>query len=407
MTAAARWAWRFVIGGLGFLVGSSWALAVRQGHAYDFGAFYSAAEAVRWGDNPYAAAAPPYVYPPLLAQAGAALPRMLRETAYRRLSLMSCVAAVLAFGLVLLYRARGVDGSPEDDAITLAIGLGLLLVLPFRDNLVQGQVNAFVLLAIALAVWLEARGRPLAAGAALAPAVLLKATPVVFALWWIARRRAAALAGLAAGGATLVLGSLASGGWPLWVSYLRLLRGLAAGSPPPGLPPFGALFNLSVAGFCARVLPSAWSRPAAVLVLLGLAILTARAIARAATPEAEHGALLAVLALTVMAPPLAYRHHLILLFPALLLFLGDALRDRAYGRAAMALVGALLASINFPDRAAYLRLDAAGGAARLLTSLNLYGVLLLFALGARYASGGGRRVASAGMSVQAPSAEGT
>jgi alpha-1,2-mannosyltransferase len=401
-----RAAWTVAVGVLGVLAGVGGTLAVQRGHGYDFGAFYSAAEAVRWGDDPYRTAiVPPYVYPPLVAQVGAVLPRASRTVAYRGLSVASALAAAAALGLVLLYRARRV--ADDDDLPALALGLALLWVLPFRDTLAQGQVNTLALLAVALALWFEARGRPVAAGVALAPAVLLKVTPAAFALWWLARRRTASLRGLAGGVTALVLGSIMAGGWPFWASYARLLRGLAAGTPPPGLPPLDALYNLSLAGFCARVLPSSLAAPAALVAVLGLAVLVARAAARAATPPAEHAALLAVLALVVVAPPLAYRHHVVLLFPALLLVLADAVRERAWLRGALVLLAAALAGVNLPDRAAYLRLDAAGGAARLLTSLNLYGLLALAALGCRYASGGGRRESSGGTSAQAPSPAGT
>jgi alpha-1,2-mannosyltransferase len=383
----SRWIWLLATAGLAFVVGAGWYLAVARGRAYDFGAFFFAAQAVRSGQDPYAVTpegAPPYVYPPLLAQAGAALPPWPRDTAYRRLEAATCIAVVLALGLTLLYRLGRSEGG-EDDAQTLVVGLALLLILPFRDNLAQGQVNGFVVLAVAMALWLESRGRDFAAGLAFAPAVLLKLTPAVFALWWLARRRGRALAGLAAGSAALVLASLAAGGSSLWASYLRLLRGLAAGKPPAGLPPLDAPFNFSAAGFCARLLPPAWSGPATLVVLLVLVLLAGRAAARATDPASAHGALLAVLALTVVAPPLSYRHHVIVVLPAALLFLADARAARARGRAALVLLGLLLASVNFPDRAGYLRLDAAGGPWRVLTSLNLYGLLLLFATGWRRA----------------------
>ncbi|HEX6737624.1 MAG TPA: glycosyltransferase family 87 protein, partial [Vicinamibacteria bacterium] len=388
------------------LVGASWTSAVRRGHGYDFGAFYAASEAVRGGGSPYGTAVrPPYVYPPLPAQVGAALPRWPRDAADRACCALGSVAALAAFGLLLLGRAR--RDSDEDDALAVTVGLALLGILPFRDTLLQGQVNGLVVLALAAALWFEWRGRPLAAGVSLAPAVLLKLTPLTFALWWVARRRTAALAGLAWATVALVLGSIMAGGGPWWASYLRLLRDLAAGGGPPGLPPRDALYNLSLTGLAARLLPAWLAGPAAMVALLVLAALAARAAARAATPAAQHGALLAVLALTVMAPPLAYRHHVVLLFPALLPFLVDGLRARDAGRVAFAALGTLLASVNFPDRAAYLRLDAAGGAWRLLTALNLYGLLLLFALGSRYASGGGRLADSGGMSSQGPAPPGT
>jgi hypothetical protein len=330
---------------------------------------------VRTGGDPYAGApsvVPPYVYPPLLAQAGALLD-LPRETAYRALSTATGIAGVLALGLTLLYRA-GRSGA-EDDAPALALGLALFLLLPFRDTLAQGQVNGLALAAVTLALWLEGRGRPLAAGVALAPAVLLKVTPAVFALRWLARRRGPALAGLGAGVLALTLGSLVAGGSASWASYLRFLRALAAGAPPPGLPPVDALFNISLAGFFARLLPPALAVPAAALALLVSAALVLRAIARADTPEAEHAALLALLALTVMAPPLAYRHHVVLLFPGALLFLMDARRAGTRGRAALVLLGLVLASVNFPGRAAYAQLDAAGGAARLAEPLRSAGAL--------------------------------
>jgi glycosyl transferase family 87 len=363
--SARRAAWLALIVTLSAGTGALWLLTVRTGHGYDFGAFHAAAEAVRAGRDPYVASpgrVPPYVYPPVLAQAVAALPPLTPESARRRLALATVVAVSLALGLTLWFRVPRTAG---------------------RDEVAQGQVNGLALLAIALAVWLEGRGRPAAAGWALAPAVVLKLTPLTFALWWVARRRLSALAGLAAGVTALVLVSLAVGGAGPWASYLGLLRGLIAGAPPDGLPPLDAVFNFSLAGFCARLLPASLAGLVAVAIVLTLAFVAGRAAARAATPAAEHGALLAVLALAVMAPPLSYRHHVILVFPALLLVLADTWTGGRRGRwqGAALLLGLVLASVNFPGRAAYLSLDAAGGYRRWLTSLNLYGLLVLFAVG--------------------------
>ena len=65
----------------------------------------------------------------------------------------------------------------------------LLCFAPLWDNLYAGQINTFVLLAIAAAWLLSIRGRQVGAGAALAVAVVLKSLPALLLVYFVAVRQ--------------------------------------------------------------------------------------------------------------------------------------------------------------------------------------------------------------------------
>lgn len=70
----------------------------------------------------------------------------------------------------------------------------LLCFAPVWDDLYAGQINTFVLLALALALLWSNRGSQIAAGAALAVAIVLKTSPALLVLAFVVRRQWRAVA---------------------------------------------------------------------------------------------------------------------------------------------------------------------------------------------------------------------
>jgi hypothetical protein len=105
---------------------------------------------------------------------------------------------------------------------------GWLLALAFllqsaslANALIFGPPYALLLLLSCASLWALTRGRPLLAGALLAPAAALKLYTLPFALAFALARRWLALLGLLAGLAVLVGASVAVLGWPVHGTYLR------------------------------------------------------------------------------------------------------------------------------------------------------------------------------------------
>ena len=102
---------------------------------------------------------------------------------------------------------------------SLAGSLSPLLLLcfaPLWDDLYAGQINTFVLLALALALLWSNRGSQVAAGTALAVAVVLKTSPMLLGLHFVVRRQWRAIG--AAGVVVLLLSAAAALVWK--VEYL-------------------------------------------------------------------------------------------------------------------------------------------------------------------------------------------
>ena len=331
----------------------------------DFANLHRGAAALVAGESAFAR--PELDYPPLVPVLLAPLGLLSLETArlvWLALSLMAVVLAMLA-----VWRLAG-----RDLAATCAVAIVLLVDGSATPNLAIGQVNPVLLLLLALALLLH-RSRPALAAAAVGLAAALKIWPGLLLLSWIPGARLAgsdrsdrsdhATAYRAAGGAVLV-----------WALLVALPFGvLAVATPPPHLPLahgywFGtpALLNFSAPAAVLRAsygwqpgsaLPrdwvdgvsSAWSlapgrqriSAATSLVLLGagLAALFVR-LRRVGRSAAGPEIACALVALALVAAPIAWYHYQLLQLPAFVLALAPALRARRWA-ASVALAGTLLA----------------------------------------------------------------
>jgi hypothetical protein len=124
----------------------------------------------------------------------------------------SALNGALAFAAAL-WTSRRMDGGATVRA-ALAVPIAWLCLLqPFFQEISHGQVDVLVLVLALAAFTTEDRGRELAAGALVALAAALKASPIVLALDWALRRRARPIAGVALGAALLAVAPLPTFGW--------------------------------------------------------------------------------------------------------------------------------------------------------------------------------------------------
>lgn len=387
-----------------FSTGAAWLcvldIVLKQPVAIDFKSFYAAAVAARRGLDVYDvkvlesiatemqlphALTFPYLYPPFFAHTSSWLARLRPDIAQQVWSTIAVVSYGLAatFAAVAVHRATQ---APLGEARRMAVPTVLIALIAFlawslnlRHSLAMGQVNPLVLVFICAALALSIARKDTPAGLALAVAAGIKVTPLLLAIPWIIERRFRALAGLAAGLAALVLISLPFGAAPAWLEFLRRLPRMSHGAKIPGLFDPGAVPNFSVAGFYARLFgqdAAAIKTASAITILLLLGGALALG-GRSPSPSRSLRLLLPLLVTMIMASPFTYVHHVLYLFPAALYAL-----DRAAAQDRRLEMGALvvllsLAAIDFPY--VYERFN--GQLPRLATSMNLYVLLAIYALG--------------------------
>ena len=95
--------------------------------------------------------------------------------------------------------------------------------LPLFDAFISGQDVTILLAALAISMWLSSRGRHFAAGLVLSLFSLKYHLFLTLPLLIVARRMWRLAAGLAAGGAVLLIWSFAVAGWSWPVRYFRIL----------------------------------------------------------------------------------------------------------------------------------------------------------------------------------------
>ena len=259
------------------------------------------------------------------------------------------VLALLSFAGCAWIAARFWSPSPGFGLLLTAVLLAWLwLSQPFQYAMYLGQTHVlFVLLTLAALV-LAQRNYALAAGAALALAAGIKVTPAIFIVYWIANRRWKA-AGAAVGFSALLLaGGYLAVGPALMHEYFdtlhRASRTLLLATNNQSLDAWWmARFypRAEVDRFTILPLPAAL-RIGSELLLLGLAVFGGYVDrVRQAAPA---GAMLTLVAATVLAP-IAWTHYSIVLYAPLFVLVTQA---RAL-RWPLALAAALVAgALNVP-----------------------------------------------------------
>jgi hypothetical protein len=225
----------------------------------DFGTFYHAAEAVRFGGDPYMVADGEYFYPPTFAIA--LIPLTWISIAHACLIWFVLKAALVAVALRLTFTL--LEGARLSDRARGGFALGILLVAVrfWMSDLKFGNTNIVILALSLLAIAATEKREDGRAGLWLAIAATIKLVPIVLAGWLLARRRFGALAWLTIWLAVINLAPLAiapSRTATLWKSYARhgIQDRMGAHLSEPD--------NQSLRGFLARALPG---EPRAVRIL--------------------------------------------------------------------------------------------------------------------------------------------
>lgn len=426
LSPALRWTARAaVLLALGLFIGR-WLADPGKARMFDFSSFYMAAQAASQGADIYDTAALnesaagqglrvyvfPYVYPPFLAFVLQPLGNLAIDAArlvWLCINLAAIPLIVLLAGLTATKRAAA--GSPGGD-LALLLSAALVFVLPFYDNIDMGQVNLLVLLFLSLSLFLFSRERDWASGAMLGVAVMIKVSPAVLLLYFLVRGRIKVVLGSLASVATLAAASLLLGAGGAWGRFFATLPEMSHATAKRGMLPPGSYPNFALAGLMSRIFPEDLpvARISTQVLLALLAAGLAYGVWRMRSERARDLMVLPFLVLMVVSSPFAYLHHVAYLLPGAALALTWALlgvrspvvspmRRMAWFLALLAPLA--LASVQFPDR--YGRWDLSPLAAKYLTSLNLYALLLLMAVGLALARREREEQEGAGARFTAPS----
>lgn len=404
MKTALRWTVRLLALAALAIFAGRWLADPAKARMIDFNSFYMAAQAARVGVDLYDAKALnelaqgaevrmyvfPYLYPPVLAHVAIPLGKLPSDRA-RLLWMVFNLAALVPIAILTaltvhrqLRGRRGVGGLAAGD-VALLFTAALLFVLPFDDNIDMGQVNLLVLLFLSLAFFFLSRDREWAGGAMLGVAAVLKVSPAVLLLYFLARRRFRVVLSCLLSVAAIAAATLPLGAAGAWTRFFAVLPEMSHARSGIGIFPPGFYPNFAVAGLFARIFPDdlplarIWTLALLSLLAAGLAF----AVWRTATPQARNLLVSSFLVLMIVASPFAYRHHVIYLLPGAVLLLTDAslgFRPVA-GIVWTGLLLGVMALAGAPFPGMYARWSLSPQAARFLTSLNLYALLLLMALG--------------------------
>lgn len=182
----------------------------------------------------------------------------------------------------------------------------MLCYAPLWDSLYAGQINTLVLLALALALLWSSRGSQLAAGCALAVAIVLKTSPALLLLHFVVRRQWRAI-----GAAVVVVLLLSAAAALVWrVEYLGTYVDVSLRAANSTFD----YMNLSLRALCTR-----WcGEGAATIVHKAVCVL---ALVFALRGPGVFARLVVVM---TMASPLVWYHHLVYLLVPIVALLRTA-----------------------------------------------------------------------------------
>ncbi|MCB0208467.1 MAG: DUF2029 domain-containing protein [Anaerolineae bacterium] len=325
-----------------------------------------------------------YVYPPSLAFYSAPLWHRLngREAALLWMLLSIVLGVFILVAVTHLISTLSNQESKGKNSLLPWLSLFLLVILPFGNNLRLGQVNSVVLAFISASLVLSLHyKRDLLAGFLLAPAILIKMTPLGLLLYFILNKHYKTLYGCIVGIIVLSIPTfVTSQGLKSWEFFLDFANMMDYGQTMPGLPDVASVPNFSVAGWMARL---SMSQPAiSLMTKIGLSILGLGLIWQHwRLRQRDDGKLLLLpyLVLMIIASPFTYLHHVIYIYPGLLLTIWTVW-DRSCRLRVPLLIGlislTIIAGIDLPSLYNDLGLNIT-----LLRSINLYALLCLFGIG--------------------------
>jgi hypothetical protein len=325
--------------------GDQSALAGRGGVVLktDFPSYYYGSVALSVGGNPYdvrlldslahadGVDSPvyPYLYPPVFASLARPLVRYSPLEAEGIWTVTGVLLSGLVLCLALFLRVREANagdivenGMLSERLFSSILAVLLLVLLPFRQNLEWGQVNILVLsLMLCALLWCDSKKGEWLAGLCIALAAMIKVTPALLVVFFLIRGKRGAVYGFFVGSLLLVALSVLLDGWSPWVQFMEFSPSMGYGRNIEGLFHPSIVTNFSLSGFWMRALEGSGPlmRLVAMFSALTLFVLLLFVGLKTRGVRNTHLLVLPFTVLMVIVSPLAWRHHLVYLFPGLFL----------------------------------------------------------------------------------------
>jgi len=308
--------------------------ASRNSSGADFATYYYAAKVAQDGKNPYVKAelgkaaredktrrsVHPFFYPPPFVAATAWVTSFSLQSAYLKWFWLDELA-LWAFLAVMGVWWR------EQRAAMWSLAVLAMVMTAVPNNHVMGQVNLSIMALAFGGVALEKR-RPIAAGALVGLACMLKMSPAFLVMWWLVQRRWTASASACVTAVVLSVLSLPWVGFEYQLDfYQRVLPAFGAGSYnglTVGIDLFG---NHSVANLLDEQWPAGprhhtlsdtARRVGQIVQLIGLGVVLWFSRRRGNTLATSHQ-VAAIAVLMLLTPVFTYEHHLVWALPAMAL----------------------------------------------------------------------------------------
>ncbi len=367
----------------------------------DFASFYYASKASVQGLNIYSARVLdslaamdgvanhvlPYLYPPFCAIIAQPIARLSPQTAQHIWDAAQVLFISLACVLVVFtlpFRSAEMPG----DRYWIVSGIlacGGLSVLPCGDNLAFGQINSLILLLIASSFFLSTNTkRDWLAGAMLGAATLIKVTPALLVVPFLVKKRWKAVGGYAAGVVLLILVTFDIAGKDSWREFLAFLPSMGyARNVQGGFHP-SIVANFSLAGFFMRLLPGEGGTIRMLTMTVAMVLFTLVLYHHLTTSNGRNdlSVVLPYIIIMLLASPVTWRHHLILLFPGAVFIVRRLWFEREGQRRLLSVAAVVvitaLAAVDY--QALYPFIPMSEELRPVLTSMNLWVLLLLLAV---------------------------
>lgn len=318
-------------------------------HGNDYTSYLLSAQALRDGGNPYHTGSPfTFVYTLFLCVVLLPL-AMVPYWLSVLLWFLGSLAALYATGLILT-RFNPLSVSTTDNLVVLVVPF-LILVNVIQNNLLNGQVNFFVLLLCSLFLREYLFSRKLTASLFLAAAIALKLTPLILLVYLLVRRD------LYTAGLTVIMTMIFVAGLPYLIggvaigefysSYVDSF--LTATLVLNGSAPHG--FAFSITSIVGSLIPS-FPKPTAILIasVLGLApVITLQFTSQKDESNKKEMSMFSLYMLAMLLiSPVSETHHLIVLFPALLVVVSEMLQShQSRFNAGVVVLGVVITSFVF------------------------------------------------------------
>ena len=191
----------------------------------------------------------------------------------------------------------------------------LFLFLPFVENLFVGQINTLILLSLVLCLRFSQSNQPIKAGLFLAAAIVIKLTPIILILYFLATRQWRVVAMALIGLALMTAIGITVFGVSILVDYVNIIALTAQGSH---LGNFNLSMQAHLITLCEPCQPYvAWGFR--LLLLAGLAVATY--FAWRVKPDDRPLVFGLFVLLFVFFPPLIWMHHFVLLLIPMLILM--------------------------------------------------------------------------------------